>query len=594
METTEGQGTFKIRQRDDEPSLFQFRTAEDSSFSPYERMGVRRTSDEMIEVEKAVDGTVDKASQQIIEDPFRLDYDAYGVIRPPINLLELSSLWEKNTILGPCIEAMNINCEAFWHIFEPRFKRDDVDDATKHRMDVEYSILENFFNNASVNEPHLSFTDLRLRKRTDQEGVGGAFWEVVRSNDGELMGFNHIPAHTCRWGKLTTEEIETKQKIVVFSQDGKADFRYRTVRRNFRLVLQRRGIRLAWFKTLGDPRVINRHNGYVADEDLPVADRANEVVFFPNVYSGRTPYTFPRFTGALFSIYGSRSADEINYTTFENNMIPSMAIMVSNGMLTKGSIGRYKEFTEANIVGRKNYSVFLLLESEPITEGVANPGTMKLDIKPLTGVQHKDELFQEYDKNNRDKVRGSFRLPPIYLGNVVGYNKSTASTSRKLAEEQVFGPERERFDQFINAVILPELNILYWKFHSNSPDTTDNEDLIKLLVGGEKSGGSNPRIAREVMNRVFSKNLGPIKGIDPEVPYSMQLAEVMQAGGVPENRLSVPGENSVNRAGKLPSLDSATAIDKAEKLRRSRVNMERMYQELFDDWHSSAFQDEQD
>ena len=74
----------------------------------------------------------------------------------------------------------------------------------------------------------------------------------------------------------------------------------------------------------------------------------------------------------------------------------------------------------------------------------------------------------------------------------------------------------------------------------------------------------------------------------------MQLAEVMQAGGVPENRLSVPGENSVNRAGKLPSLDSATAIDKAEKLRRSRVNMERMYQELFDDWHSSAFQDEQD
>ena len=585
-----------IQRRAEEPGLFRIQKAGKSSVSPYEQMGVRRVTDDngFVEdgqvVEKAADTTIDRASQQIIEDPFRLDYDAYGVIRPPINMLELSSLWEKNTILGQLSEAMTINCESFGHDYKPRFDRKKVTTEVAARMDVEYSILKNFFDNASVNEPHLSFTDLRLRKRTDQENTGMSWWELVRNRDGELMGFNHIPAYTCRWGKLTTQEVETKQKIIFYHPDGTVEHRIRTVWRNFRLVLQRRGIRLAWFKTLGDPRIINRHNGYVADDSLPHEDRANEVVFFPNTWAPRTPYPLPRFTGCLFPIYGSRSTEEINYTTFDNNMVPSMAILVSNGMLTQGSISRYKEFTESNVVGRHNYSTFLLLESEPSTEGVQNVGTMKLDIKPLTGVQHKDELFQEYDKDSRDKIRGCFRIPWIFLGNMEKTNKSTAQLARKLCDEQVYGPERAKFDRFMNNVILPELGILYWFFQSNTPDTTDNEDLVKILVGAEKSGGSNPRIAREVMNQIFSRDLGPIEGIDPETPYSLQLAKVIQGGGVPENSLSVPGENSVNRTGKLPGIDR---LGKAAGLTQHRQRLEQLYNEILEDWHGDVFGREQ-
>jgi len=596
-----------IRTRTNEPGLFTLGPPKqdgdaDSKSSPlslYERAGVRAATDDSylsIEkangrvVEKAADGTVDKGTQQIVEDPFRLDYDAYGVIRPPINMLELSALWEKNTILGQCIETMAINCEAFGHDFIIRegLEVDKCAPEVQKRIAVEKSILTNFFNNVSVNDPHLSFTDLRIRKRIDQESVGGAFWELVRGNDGEPMGFNHIPAYTCRFGKLTTEEVHTSQKIAFYNPDGTVEYRYRQVWRNFRLVLQRRGIRLAWFKTLGDPRIINRHNGYVSDEQLPPKDRANEAVYFPNIWSPRTPYAFPRTAGCLFPIYGSRAAEEINYTTFENNMVPSMAIMVSNGMLSEGSIARYKEFTEANVVGRKNYSMFLLLESEPVTEGVVNPGTMKLDIKPLTDTQHKDELFQEYDKDNREKVRGCFRMPPIYLGAVQGYNKSTATISRKLADEQVYGPEREKFDTFMNRVILPELGILYWQFRSKTADVTDNDDLIKLLVAAEKTGGSNPRIAREVMRRVFNRDLGEVRGINPEVPYSLQLAQVMQAGAVPETKLNVPGENSVKRTNNLePGL---TLTDKsAESLIRHRKWLEEQYQDVYRDWRESVF-----
>ena len=584
--------------REYEPNLFQLSDSRSSQFSLYEHASIRSPTDDSflsIEkegqvVEKAADGTVNKATQQIVEDPFRLDYDAYGVIRPPINLLELSSLWEKNTVLGSIHEAMCINCEAFGHdyVLRPKIDLEKVSAEVSKRIEEEYSILTNFFENASVNEPHLSFTDLRVRKRTDMEATGGAFWEIVRGSDGEVMGFNHLPAYTCRFGKLTTEEVKTAQRIPFLNPDGTFEYRIRTVWRNFRLVLQRRGIRLAWFKMLSDPRIVNRHNGYVSDESLPLADRANEVVYFPNVWAPRTPYTMVRHTGCLFPIYGSRSAEEINYTTFENNMVPSLAILVSNGMLTEGSIKRYQEFTESNIVSRKNYSTFLLLESEPITEAVANPGTMRLAIEPLTKSQHKDELFQEYDKDNREKVRGCFRMPPIYLGAVQGYNKSTATISRKLADEQVYGPEREKFDTFMNRVILPELGILYWQFRSKTADVTDNDDLIKLLVAAEKTGGSNPRIAREVMRRVFNRDLGEVRGINPEVPYSLQLAQVMQAGAVPETKLNVPGENSVKRTNNLePGL---TLTDKsAESLIRHRKWLEEQYQDVYRDWRESVF-----
>ena len=57
---------------------------------------------------------------------------------------------------------------------------------------------------------------------------------------------------------------------------------------------------------------------------------------------------------------------------------------------------------------------------------------------------------------------------------------------------------------------------------------------IKLLVGAEKTSGSNPEIARQSMSRVLNRNLGPVEGINPKVPFSMQLAEVMQGGGAPQ------------------------------------------------------------
>jgi PBSX family phage portal protein len=550
----------------------------------------RKDEPRLFVIEKAVAESKAEAehSKNIQEDPFEVDYDQDMAVRPPLNLLELSSLWEKNTVLGQCYEAMEINIEGFGHRFKPRIAPEKATEFIRAKMEVESRILSNFFANVSVNEPLLSFTDLRKRKRRDQESTGNAWWEVVRAkNTNELMGFNHAASHTMRFGRLD-EETKTEQTLMFFGADNTVEFKTRTVWRQFRRIVQRRGTKRVFFKEWGDPRIINAETGEIADESLPPEKRANEVLHFGCVWSSRTPYHMPRTAGNLFSIYGSRCSEETNFTTFMNNMIPSMAILVSNGMLTEGSINRVKEFTETQVVGRKNYSQFLLLESEPVGEGVANPGTMKLDIRPLTENQHKDELFQKYDENNRKKVRGAFRMPPVYLGAVEDYNKATAETSRRLADEQVFGPEREVFDTFMNRIILPELGVYYWIFETNTSNTTDNETLVRMLSAAEKTGAMTPRLAGEVMSQVLSRKLDVPKGVNPDIPYSYQLAKVMQGGGVPENRLSVPGDNAAERAmpATLPVVKSS-----GSELPSLRLMLEKMYRQNYDELMNEVFSD---
>jgi len=531
-----------------------------------------------VQIIKADKDAIDRPGEsKQVEDPFEDMYGegaAAGIVRPPVNLLELSTLWENNTVLGQCIAAMEVNCDGLGHRFVPRIKVEKLDAKAKAQMEVEEIILDNFFNYASVEDPELAFTDLRMRKRRDQEATGGAWWEVLRNPAGELMGFNVIPSHTCRWSKYS-DPIETQQNLLFKVAGGGLKWKTRTVYKRFRKMAQIRAHKVVWFKYFGDPRIIDSRDGEVKDESLEKGHRANECIYFPCVWAPRSPYALPRYIGNLFSVYGSRSSEEINYFTFENNNIPSMAILVSNGMLTDGSIGRVKEFVESHIAGKKNYSQFLILESEPVGEGVANPGTMKLEIKPLTDVQHKDELFQQYDLNNRKKIKGAFRLPPIFTGSTEDYNRATAQVAKVLTDEQVFNPERSTFDNFMNRVILPDLGVVYWQFKSNTPDTTDNETLVKLMAAAEKAGGMTPAIAREVMSDVFSRDLGEVTGLDPNIPFSVQLATAMKNAGNPAAALSsTPGEG-VTKADLSP-------VEKVEKLVEMRTSLEAVYKSAYD------------
>lgn len=477
-------------------------------------------------------------SHSIPQDPFHTLAGTGDIIEPPFDLLTLSMLPEHCGEMTQCLDVLQTNIDGFGHRFICRVKNDPdvtVPVRIKREINIENTKLQNFFLYCTQE----SYTDFRKKLRVDLEVTGNAYFEILRNFSGGIQSFVHLPSYQMRLGRLDDEYQLVDKKILKLQVDGSVVVDTMKEYRRFRKYVQSKvvhrrnlstigGHKTSWFKEFGDPRNYDSETGELVGDDHPKDKLANEVVHF-KIYSPRTPYGLPRYIGSLLSIYGDRAAEEINYTTFRNNNIPSMAILVSNGQLTEGSIDRIQDFVESQIQGSDNYSKFLLLEAEGLMEGEESGQHVKVEIKPLTEQQHKDALFQNYSKGNQDKVRRVWRLPPIFVGRTDEYTRTTAEASRVLADEQIFSPERSTFDDFINRIIFPEMGIVYHKYRSNSPNTTDNQQLVKILSGSEKTGGITPRIAREILEDILSKELPAFpKDFPADTPFSLTMAEAVK------------------------------------------------------------------
>jgi PBSX family phage portal protein len=508
-----------------------------------------------------------KPSEGLPEDPFGT-LERYGkVITPPFDLLALAMLPEYNSELRPCVEAMEVNIDGYGHRLVSRLKAEpsvtDQDMRSKRtrskakkgekekappKKDPELEALEteaktelarvtNFFQYCTEE----SFPEFRRKLRGDLELTGNAYFEVLRTTTDEIAGFAHVPSYQIRLGRADEDALLVDTKVCEIDAEGAVAIKTIKQWKRFRRFVQSRAIhtrgmaligadKVRWYKSFGDPRPVHKETGDYESEGQPIPEnkRASELVHF-RLFSARSPYGLPRFIGNLLAIYGDRASEEINFITFRNNNIPSMAVLVSNGQLTQGTIERLTSFIESQIQGSDNYSKFVIVEAENAAEEGEDGGQVKVDIKPLVADQHKDALFQNYSKNNQDRVRRSFRLPKIFVANSDGYNRATAEADRRLADEQVFAPERNVFDDWVNRRLFPLLNVVFHKFRSNTPNTTDNQQLVKILATSEKTGGMTPRIARAVLEEILGKELDPFPDdFDPDVPFSLTMAEAVK------------------------------------------------------------------
>ncbi len=495
------------------------------------------------------DDAIPGASQLEVNDPFQPLLEAGRVVEPPFDMITLSMLGEHSSELKQCVEAMEINISGTGHRFVPRVRKgpagEELDEEHKKTQGAaaqEKADLINFFNNCTDE----SFTAFRRKLTSDQESTGNCYFEVVRNTKNEISGFYHVPSYQMRLGKIDPDPRLIDRKAVIVKADGSYEAKDIKEYRRFRVYCQSRAVHLRsfqitdkksirWYREFGDTRLLNKDTGEFASEGKPVpkSKQANEIVHL-SIYCSRSAYGLPRYIGNLLSIFGDRACEEINFMTFKNNNIPSMIVSVSNGMLTEGTIQRINSFVESQIQKGNNYSKFLIIEAEPIGEEEGEDGgQVKIDVQPLTNNQIGDALFQNYSAANHDKIRRAFRLPPILVGISADMNRAVADTARRLADEQVFAPERQVFDELMNRKILPEMGIVYHEFKSNTPNTTDNAQLVRILGGSEKTGGMTPAIARAVLEDILGKDLPPFpKDFDSHSPFSLLMAEAVKNAGV--------------------------------------------------------------
>jgi len=328
------------------------------------------------------------------------------VIDPPYDLNFLAQATDNNSELGQNIRAMVTNTVKFG------YRLREHDELTDENRDEHAEAIADERRALKVKlsavHPKHSLTAIRSMAKHDKHLIGNGYLELIESPNGELIGLNHVHGHTLRMTTIDTEPTVVEVPVNV-------DFELKPVRMQtrFRRFVQLRAERLIWFKEAGDPRHLNKYTGEYS-ADVPFDKRATALIHH-RIYSPHTPYGVPDWIGNLFGFFGSRAAEEVNFNTLNNNNVPSMFIIVENGVLTESSIARLKEFIEG-LSSQNNYSKCILLEGEPLEEGSLNPTNFKIRIEPVKNLQQTDELFEKYTKGVNDRMRQAFRLPPIFVG----------------------------------------------------------------------------------------------------------------------------------------------------------------------------------
>jgi PBSX family phage portal protein len=418
------------------------------------------------------------------------------------------------------------------------------DDEVKERIEemikearLEKAFLEAFFRFATIDE---SFISLRKRTRQDKEITGNAFWEVLRDEvQNQPSQFNYVPAFTIRLMPLG--DVRSNPPVKVQLKIKRTLFTYDEISapKRFRKYVQVYEKTRVYFKEFGDPRTMSAKTGkyFETVEDLkkpdgegPDAIAATELIHF-SIHSPRSPYGIPRWIGALLSVLGSRQAEEVNFMYFENKSVPPLAILVSGGRLNADSVLRVEDYIKNKIKGRENFHSVLILQAEPSGMSSLDSANsqMKIQIVPLTSAQQKDALFQTYDERAIDKIGMQFRLPRLLRGDIRDFNRGTADAALEFTEMQVFSPERDDFDWLINRKLLPELDIKFWTFASNSPTTRDPIDLATIVTDMVKASIFTPAEARELAKSIFNRDFKKIDELWTKIP-----PELLKAGIYPE------------------------------------------------------------
>lgn len=456
-------------------------------------------------------------SKAVDEDEFHGLYEDGAVLEPLYNPEQLTRLSENSDILQQCIDAYKTNIVGFGVDFDYDVDVDKQNEGIQAALDKEWGRYENFFKYCNFDE---SYTEIMKKVVDDRERIGWGTLEVIEDAIGRPAGLEHIPAHKVRLCKRERKAIMVK--TMVPNDDGQMI--EITIMKKFRKFVQIVDSQKVYFKEFGDPRTLNCKTG-LYDDNTPDEDKATSIMFF-SIYCPYTPYGLPRYIGQLLNIQGNRKAEELNYTYFLDGRHMPMAIIVENGKLTDDSV---KNISDSK--GDKARHKYLILEAEGVEKAVTigddeDKSKVGIRLEKLAEMLEKDGLFQDYCKNNRDKIRSAFRLHPIYTGESQDYTRATADTARQVTEEQVFQPEREdiafKFNNTLKRVL--EINQVSMKFVA--PTISDKAEIATAITPYVQAGAASPNMLIDALGDLLGKSFEPFEGEWADKPLQLLLKEM--------------------------------------------------------------------
>lgn len=495
-----------------------------------------------------------QVASKALKDPFAKYYKSEDleIIKPPLNPYALSKMVYENSFLIQCIDAMVQNIHGFGYRLEFIGKQEQETDP---EVLTELQYLEELFDKPNTS---ISFQELRTRLGWDYYVFGNCYLEVTRDNTGKVITLHHVPAPTVRITKVENVVVPVSEVLVRYGKQLKVK-----VNKSFRRYVQidEGSNKKIWFKEFGDPRTIDPATGK-ENTGLTLDNSATEVIHITN-YNAQSIYGLPTWYSQLPSVLGSRQAELTNLDFFENNAIPAMAVLVSGGYLTEESFAHLRDNFES-IKGRGSTNKVMILEARGTVEDASNTGavpTPSITMKNLGQERQHDALWQEYEKQCRDKIRAAYRLAPVLVGSATDYTFASARVSLEVAENQIFTPERVKFDDIVNNKILATWEPKFFRFRSAPASIATSEDLINAVNAFNDSGAITPNIAIGILNEKLNLDIPRIEEFWGDLPYQM-VNSILRAQGGPDktnfvmNAVKILNETDVNNLQHVPVPDT--------------------------------------
>lgn len=397
----------------------------------------------------------------------------------PTDLKGYKNLVSNSTILPQCIRAYKNNIAGFG--IAVRYK-EDIEETTE--MIDEWNKISEVIEYLNMDQNTKEVFEDIIEAR---ETYGIAYLEVIRNLTGEVIGIEfirHTPTiqKTPPLNPFVEIEYTVKERI---EKRPKCFCKYR----------QQHNGKTVYFKEIGDPRIMDKRNGEYG-EGVPIQYQANEIIEFA---IGTETYGEVRWIGQILGVDGSRNAESLNNSYFEEGRHTPLMIMVKNGTLTDESFEKLQGYMNG-IKGESGQHAFVVLEAANLDSGTSmDPESRpEVELHNMASILQKDELFQEYLSNHRRKVQSAFQLPDIYVGYTTDFNRATALSAQEITEQQVFQPERQSLAWVINNKLLDGYNFKHVEVYFSGPEVSNVDDMAKILNIAERAGGLTPNKAKEL------------------------------------------------------------------------------------------------
>jgi len=441
----------------------------------------------------------------------------------------------------------------------------------RRRSGREQIFLKAWFDHACID---VTYQILRVLTGQDRHIHGNAYWEVVRDADGKPKHLIQAPAWSIKAKKLSP--FFFTKTLVRDTEIG--EWREELHPKRFRSYVQldSNNCIIARYKEFGDPRVMSRDSGkyYNTIDEMNSAERkivndqagnevevypypATELLHFKIPYAGSSAYGKPRWSSVYPDLVGMRDLAEHNRRIVTDSEIPNILMMLAGAKVDKESEERVRQQIEERGDGPKG---IMLLQAYSQAQAPTGPTQQaQIEVVKLRDAMHQDGLGQKYNQGAYKRTHISYRIPRVMLGDDEGINRSAAFGMFRLAEDQVWDPERDEFDDPINKKLLPELDIRTVRYHTLGRTPKDPELLSKIIAQLADSGVLTPDEGRELSEQIFNRDFRDLDGLWSRIPRTI-LNAILQTKNQVTAAAVLAGEGD-DDAGMLSRLREAVLND---------------------------------